>query len=142
MGVECRVPSPSPSPILYFFLYTIRSLVSSQSLSIPPFSFYHSYSSLYNTLPPSYPLDLSPPPPPLFQYLPCRLLENRRSIKLGLRRGPPPLLPPCLARFARILQPHRPSERREQTRRRRTQAQHRREPRDSTTQSPVPLSCF
>ncbi len=26
VGVECRVPSPSPSTMLYFFLYTIRSL--------------------------------------------------------------------------------------------------------------------
>jgi hypothetical protein len=136
VGVECRVPCPPPSTILTSFSTQYAPSFPhnpSLSLTLPP--------PLPSTTPiplstiPSFPPSPSPPPPPLFRYLP-------RRIELGLRRGPPPLLPPFLARFARFLRPHRPSERREQTRRRRTHAQHRREPRDSTTQSPVPLSCF
>jgi hypothetical protein len=138
----CRVPcmyvtyihagSPLTLPLPFSISFSTQDAPSfplnpSLSLTLPP--------PLPSAIPiplstiPSLPPNPSPPAPPLFRYLP--------RIELGLRRVPPPLLPPFLARFARVLQPHRPSERREQTRRRRTQAQHTREPRDSTTQSPV-----
>ncbi len=81
-------------------------------------NFTNLYSSLYTTLLPSHPLKFSPPPPPLFPYLAC-------LVELELRREPPPLIPPFLALLARVLQSHRSRERRQKTRRRRTDAQHR-----------------
>ena len=61
-----------------FFPYAIRSLVPSQSPSLyiyisPPFPSTILYSSLYQFLPPTHPLKLSPPPSLLFR---CVFFKN------------------------------------------------------------------
>ena len=124
VGVACRVPSLST--ILCFFLYAIRSLVPSQSLSL---YIYISRPCILNSF--------------LYQFLPPPTLSHPPSQALSTPT-PALSLPSALFCTARTLSaitqvPQETSEAKAATHRSSAQ---RREPRDTPTQSLCLFFCF